>query len=215
MSTENTDIDFDDFDILFQSFASNCSECAYKTCGMEGCDCSCSGCNCGDETDTPPSSTSPDPCESVQYYCENPFAPETFNAKLNPQVNDLIDQCCLTTTTPCPYDICTVYQTVLLPNEQGELEGFEQPIECDCCNISHQQSEECQECSGCDAWEPPTTTTGCAQRCHEKSIPLSNQWGHPIGSISICELDNTDIVRNPIIGKILSRLEELENERTA
>lgn len=35
-----------------------------------------------------------------------------------------------------------------------------------------------------------------------------------IESIAMCELDNNDIIRNPIIGKILSRLEELENEKT-
>jgi phosphate starvation-inducible protein PhoH len=33
-----------------------------------------------------------------------------------------------------------------------------------------------------------------------------------IEGIGISKLDNSDIIRNPIIGKILSRLEVLENE---
>ena len=37
---------------------------------------------------------------------------------------------------------------------------------------------------------------------------------HDIEGIGVSELNNSDIIRNPIIGKILSRLENLENETT-
>ena len=37
---------------------------------------------------------------------------------------------------------------------------------------------------------------------------------HDIEGIGVSELNNADIIRNPIIGKILSRLENLENETT-
>jgi phosphate starvation-inducible protein PhoH len=35
-----------------------------------------------------------------------------------------------------------------------------------------------------------------------------------VDGIGVSELNNADIIRNPIIGKILSRLENLENETT-
>lgn len=37
---------------------------------------------------------------------------------------------------------------------------------------------------------------------------------HDLDGIGIAELFNSDIIRNPIIGKILSRLEQIENETT-